>query len=131
MPKFRSVDNQSRCLLSSINQFIGPEFLHNTKLEIFSAKNNITNNHLTVKTQINIINSKTVTSNMRCPTLNWKYYSQLDKMVRHVTWRNWVNWKRNKQQKGNFNYLNFMEIEIRKPFVFRISQIESYLDSIC
>ena len=72
-------------------------------------------------------------SNINKSIYNWEYYSDLDKMIKHLAWilklkSNWQNWKRNKKHRAHSKYLTLSDIEESKLVLFRTAQIESYPD---
>ena len=68
-------------------------------------------------------------SNINKSLFNWEYYSDLDKMIKHLAWilklkSNWLNWKRNKKHRANLKYLTLSDMEKSKLVLLRIAQIE-------
>ena len=84
-----------------------------------------------ILTEVNIISNNLLISDINKSIFNWEYYSDLDKMIKHLAWTlklksNWLNWNRNKMYRANLKYITLSDIEGSKLVLFRIAQIEPY-----
>ena len=89
--------------------FTGANFLPISTLNYFSEKIISTKYIPETAIEVNMINNNMMISDMNKCIFNWKYYSDLDKIIKHLQWilklkSNWLNWKRNRKQRVNLKY---------------------------
>ena len=129
-------DDATRCISfkqfgSNSRWFTVPSFLLNATLDDFS-ENIVSTDHIPeTLTEVNVISNNVMISDINKSIFNLEYYSDLDKMIKHLAWilklkSNWLNWDRNKKHRANLKYLTLSDIEESKLVLFRIAQIESY-----
>ena len=115
---------------SNSRWFTGPSFLLNATSDDFS-ENIVSTDHIPeTLIEVSVISNNLMISDINKSIFNWEYYSDLDKMIKHLAWilklkSNWLNWDRNKKHRANLKYLTLSDIEESKLVLFRIAQIES------
>ena len=129
-------DDVTRCINfnqfgSNSRWFTGTNSLVNATLDDF-LDNIVSTDHVPeILTEVNIISNNLLISDINKSIFNWEYYSDLDKMIKHLAWTlklksNWLNWNRNKIYRANLKYITLSDIEESKLVLFRIAQIEPY-----
>ena len=82
-------DNATRCIsfnrfVSNSRWFTGFNFLLNETLDDFS-ENTVSTDHISeTLTEVNVISNNLIISDINKSILNWEYYSDLDKIVKHL-----------------------------------------------
>ena len=118
---------------SNSRWFTGPNFLLNATLDGFSEKTISTKHIPETITEVNITNNNMMISDMNKFIFNFRfYYSDLDKMIKHLAWPN--NYKlinhldvkiklakpeKKKKHGANLKYITLSEIEESKLVIFR------------
>ena len=134
--KLNVADHATRCvnvqnLQNNCRWFNGPKFLCKVNTEEYLTRNNINLDPKVDNADINIVKIQATDLKQNKLSINWHYFSNIDKIVRLLAWflklkHNWISWKRNKPERENFNLLTFQELKNARVILLRISQSESY-----
>ena len=85
-------DDATRCISfkqfgSNSRWFTVPSFLLNATLDDFS-ENIVSTDHIPeTLTEVNVISNNLMISDINKSIFNWEYYSDLDKIIKHLTKR--------------------------------------------
>ena len=134
--KLNVADDATRCvnvqnLQNNCRWFNGPKFIYKVNIEEYLTRNNINLDAEVDNAHINIVKIQATALKQNKLSINWHYFSNIDKLVRLLAWflklkHNWISWKRNKPEREHFNLLAFQELENARVILLRISQSESY-----
>ena len=113
--KLNVADDVTRCvnvqnLQNNCRWFNGPKFLCKVNTEEYLTRNNINLDPKVDNADINIVKIQATDLKQNKLSINWHYFSNIDKIVRLLAWflklkHNWINWKRNKPESKNFSLL--------------------------